>query len=182
MWWNWWVMEFSAALSLIRKIPDFPKTGIIFQDITPVLSNAGAFAVVISEMSKSVDGIDLVAGIEARGFILAAALASHSNKGFVPFRKSGKLPFTTYGKKYGLEYGDDEIEVHVDAFRDGQSVLIVDDVLATGGTLLAAIALAHRCGAVVDKVLVLLEIDFLDGRSKIIERYPDIEVIALAHV
>lgn len=175
-------MEFSDALSLIRKVPDFPKTGIIFQDITPALSNPDAFAVIISEMSKSISEVDVVAGIEARGFILAAALASHSKKGFVPFRKSGKLPYETYGEKYGLEYGDDEIEVHIDAFISGGSVLIIDDVLATGGTLLAAITLAKRCGAKVDKVLVLLEIDFLEGRKKIASQYPDIEVVALAHV
>lgn len=175
-------MEFSDALSLIRKVPDFPKTGIIFQDITPVLSNPDAFAAIVSEMSKSISEVDVVAGIEARGFILAAALANHSKKGFVPFRKSGKLPYETYGEKYGLEYGDDEIEVHIDAFNSGGTVLIIDDVLATGGTLLAAIALAKKCGAKVEKVLVLLEIDFLEGRQKIVDQHPDIEVIALAHV
>ena len=175
-------MEFSDALSLIRKVPDFPKPGILFQDITPVLSNADAFGAVIAEMSKSTATVDVIAGIEARGFILAAALANHSDKGFVPFRKSGKLPYKTYGEKYGLEYGDDEIEVHIDAFSDGQSVLIIDDVLATGGTLLAAIALAQKCGAVVEKVLILLEIDFLEGRKKIAEQHPNIEVVALAHV
>jgi len=175
-------MDFLDALALIRKIPDFPKLGIIFQDITPVLANADAFGAVISEMSKSASEVDVVAGIEARGFIFAAALANHCDKGFVPFRKSGKLPYQTYGEKYGLEYGDDEIEVHTDSFRKGESVLIIDDVLATGGTLLAAIALAQKCGAVVDKVLVLLEIDFLEGRSKIANLYPDIEVVALAHV
>ena len=174
-------MEFVNALALIRLIPDFPKPGIIFQDITPLLANPDAFTSVISEMTKSLQDVDVVAGIEARGFILAAALAGSSKKAFVPFRKSGKLPFQTHGEKYGLEYGDDEIEVHVDAFEPGQRVLIIDDVLATGGTLLAAIALARRCGAVVDKVLVLLEIDFLSGREKISALYPDIEVIALAH-
>ena len=137
-------MEFSSALELIRKIPDFPKPGILFQDITPVLANSDAFTAVIKEMAKSLPNVDVVAGIEARGFILAAALAGASAKGFVPFRKSGKLPHQTHGEKYGLEYGDDEIEVHIDAFTSGQKVLIIDDVLATGGTLLAAIALARR--------------------------------------
>jgi adenine phosphoribosyltransferase len=174
-------MEFSHALELIRKIPDFPKPGILFQDITPVLANSEAFAAVVKEMAKSAQNIDVVAGIEARGFILAAALAGASEKGFVPFRKSGKLPHDTHGEKYGLEYGDDEIEVHIDAFESGQKVLIIDDVLATGGTLLAAIALARRCGAIVEKVLVLLEIDFLEGRKRISEIYPEIEIIALAH-
>ena len=175
-------MEFSSALELIRKIPDFPKPGILFQDITPVLANSDAFTAVIKEMAKSLPNVDVVAGIEARGFILAAALAGASAKGFVPFRKSGKLPHSTHGEKYGLEYGDDEIEVHIDAFTSGQKVLIIDDVLATGGTLLAAIALAQRCDAIVEKVLVLLEIDFLEGRQKIAELHPEIEVIALAHV
>jgi adenine phosphoribosyltransferase len=92
------------------------------------------------------------------------------------------LPYQTHGEKYGLEYGEDKLEVHVDAFTPGQRVLIIDDVLATGGTLLAAIALARGCGAVVDRVLVLLEIDFLEGRSKIKERFPEIEIITLAHV
>ena len=97
-------MEFSHALELIRKIPDFPKPGIIFQDITPVLANPEAFTAVINEMAKSLPNVDVVAGIEARGFILAAALAGTSEKGFVPFRKSGKLPHHTHGEKYGLEY------------------------------------------------------------------------------
>ena len=175
-------MEFSSALELIRKIPDFPKPGILFQDITPVLANSDAFAAVVKEMATSLPNIDVVAGIEARGFILAAALAGASEKGFVPFRKSGKLPHQTHGEKYGLEYGDDEIEVHIDAFSAAQRVLIIDDVLATGGTLLAAIALARRCGAIVPKVLVLIEIDFLEGRKRISEIYPEIEIIALAHV
>lgn len=174
-------MEFSSALELIRKIPDFPKPGILFQDITPVLANSDAFTAVIKEMAKSLPNVDVVAGIEARGFILAAALAGASAKGFVPFRKSGKLPHQTHGEKYGLEYGDDEIEVHIDAFTSGQKVLIIDDVLATGGTLLAAIALARRGDAIVEKVLVLLEIDFLAGRKRIAEIYPEIEIIALAH-
>ncbi len=103
------MMEFTSALALIRKIPDFPKPGIVFLDITPVLANSDAFAAVIKEMSKSLPNVDVVAGIEARGFILAAALAGTSEKGFVPFRKSGKLPHQTHGEKYGLEYGDDEI-------------------------------------------------------------------------
>jgi adenine phosphoribosyltransferase len=175
-------MEFANALNLIRKVPDFPKPGILFQDITPLLANPEALVAVINEMTKSLPNVDVVAGIEARGFILAAALAGASEKGFVPFRKSGKLPHQTHGEKYGLEYGDDEIEVHIDAFQPRQKVLIIDDVLATGGTLLAAIALARRCDATVEKVLVLLEIDFLEGRKKIADLYPEIEIISLAHV
>ena len=175
-------MEFISALELIRKVPDFPKPGVLFQDITPLLANSDALAAVIKEMAKSLNNVDVIAGIEARGFILAAALAGVTEKGFVPFRKSGKLPYQTHGEKYGLEYGDDEIEVHIDAFSSAQTVLIIDDVLATGGTLLAAIALARRCGAIVQKVSVLIEIDFLEGRKRISEIYPEIEIIALAHV
>ena len=174
-------MDFNSALKLIREIPDFPKPGILFLDITPVLSDASAFSAVISEMEKSSNQIDVIAGIEARGFILAAALSARTEKGFVPFRKSGKLPHTTFGAKYGLEYGDDEIEVHIDSFQSGERVLIVDDVLATGGTLIAAIELARKCGAIVNKVMVLFEIDFLEGRKRINELYPDIEIITLAH-
>jgi len=174
-------MNFNDALKLTREIPDFPKPGILFLDITPVLSNASAFAAVVAEMQKSLDGADVIAGIEARGFILAAALAARSAKGFVPFRKSGKLPHQTYGAKYGLEYGDDELELHIDAFEPGQRVLIIDDVLATGGTLIAAIELALRCGAKVEKILVLFEIDFLAGRKKVLELYPDIQIISLVH-
>jgi adenine phosphoribosyltransferase len=174
-------MNFNDALKLTREIPDFPKPGILFLDITPVLSNASAFAAVVAEMQKSLDGADVIAGIEARGFILAAALAARSGKGFVPFRKSGKLPHQTYGAKYGLEYGDDELELHIAAFEPGQRVLIIDDVLATGGTLIAAIELALRCGAKVEKILVLFEIDFLAGRKKVQEKYPDIQIISLVH-
>jgi adenine phosphoribosyltransferase len=175
-------MEFKDALKMAREIPDFPKPGILFLDITPILSDAAAFSAVIEQMAKSLEAVDICAGIEARGFILAAALAAHSEKGFVPFRKSGKLPHQTYSAKYGLEYGADELELHIDAFSTDDRVLIIDDVLATGGTLIAAIELARKCGASVKKVLVLLELDFLEGRKKILEKYPDIEIVALAHV
>lgn len=174
-------MEFSNALKLIREVPDFPKAGILFQDITPVLADSSAFASVIAEMGKYSMDVDVLAGIEARGFILAAALAGSSGKSFVPFRKSGKLPHQTYQESYGLEYGDDKIEVHIDAFAKGEKVIIIDDVLATGGTLLAAIALAHRCGAIVERILVLMEIEFLAGRKRINDLYPEIEIISLVH-
>ena len=172
-------MNLQGALSLIRQIPDYPKPGILFQDITPMLANADAFNVVLNEMSQYSSQAQVVAGIEARGFIFGSALAAHTNRSFVPIRKSGKLPFDTHSAKYGLEYGNDEIEIHVDAFAPGQRVLIVDDVLATGGTLLAAIDLSIKCGAIIEGVLVLMELEFLNGRRLILEKYPHITIDAL---
>jgi adenine phosphoribosyltransferase len=172
-------MNLQGALSLIRQIPDYPKPGILFQDITPMLANADAFKVVLDEMSQYSSQAQVVAGIEARGFIFGSALAAHTNRSFVPIRKSGKLPFDTHSAKYGLEYGNDEIEIHVDAFIPGQRVVIVDDVLATGGTLLAAIDLAIEGGAEIEGVLVLMELEFLNGRKLILEKYPQITIDTL---
>lgn len=172
-------MNLEDALSLIRDIPDYPKPGILFKDITPLLANPAAYSTVIKAFAAKIDDVDVVAGIEARGFIFAAAIALEKNAGFVPFRKSGKLPFETIGAKYGLEYGEDEIEVHVDAFANGKSVVIVDDVLATGGTLAAALKLAERSGAVVKSVLVLFEISGLGGRELLAKRFPKIEIKSL---
>ena len=175
-------MNLQGALSLIRQIPDYPKPGILFQDVTPMLANAQAFKVVIDEMSQHCKQAEVIAGIEARGFIFGSALAAHTDRSFVPIRKSGKLPFQTHSAKYGLEYGSDEIEVHTDAFLPLQRVLIVDDVLATGGTLLAAIELSKKCGAQVAGILVLMELGFLEGRQLITERHPEIEIISLVKV
>lgn len=172
-------MKLADALALIRDIPDYPKPGILFKDITPLLADAAAFEAVINAFAVQVDKVDLIAGIEARGFIFAAAIAQAKGAGFVPFRKSGKLPFETIGAKYGLEYGEDEIEVHVDAFSDGKSVVIIDDVLATGGTISAALELAHRSGAKVQSVQVLFEITSLGGRDLIAKRFPNIEIKSL---
>ena len=175
-------MNLQGALSLIRQIPDYPKPGILFQDITPMLADASAFRTILDEMARYGKDAEVVAGIEARGFIFGSALAAHTEKSFIPIRKSGKLPFKTISAKYGLEYGEDEIEVHVDAFLPNQKVLIVDDVLATGGTLLAAIELSQKCGAHVTGVLVLMELSFLDGRKLIADKYPEIEVTSLVSV
>jgi adenine phosphoribosyltransferase len=175
-------MDLHGALSLVREIPDYPKPGILFQDITPMLANAQAFNLILKEMSKNCVGAEVIAGIEARGFIFGSALAAHNELSFVPIRKSGKLPYQTISEKYGLEYGSDEIEVHVDAFLLNQKVLIVDDVLATGGTLLAAIELTKRCGAEVAGVLVLMELGFLEGRKFILEKYPDLPITSLVTV
>jgi adenine phosphoribosyltransferase len=179
MWWNWIVMKLADALTLIRDIPDYPKPGILFKDITPLLADSAAFASVISAFADLVETPEIIAGIEARGFIFAAALAIETNSGFVPFRKSGKLPFETIGAKYGLEYGSDEIEVHVDAFSGSKQIVIIDDVLATGGTICAAIELAERSGAVIESVLVLFEIAGLGGRELIAQKYPNVSVKAL---
>ena len=172
-------MKIEQALSLIRTIPDYPKPGILFQDITPVLSNPEAFNVVVRALAEVDPDSSVVAGIEARGFIFASAIAVARGCGFVPIRKKGKLPFTTYSKQYGLEYGVDEIEIHIDAFEPGSKVLLVDDVLATGGTLVAAIELVKQAGGTVTAIAVLSEITFLGGRQRIAEHSPEVSIHAL---
>jgi adenine phosphoribosyltransferase len=190
----------------IRDIPDYPQPGIVFKDITPLLADGDAFAAVVSAMAEGsgagegglgqgvgglgqgvgglgqgVGGlgrIDKVVGIEARGFILAAPVACCLRAGFVPVRKQGKLPAETLAESYQLEYGTATVEVHVDAFRPGDRVLIVDDVLATGGTAAASVRLVRRSGAEVVAVSVLLELGFLGGRAKL----PDVEVRSLLAV
>ena len=153
--------------NMIRDIPDYPKPGILFKDITPLLADAAALRSVVAALGTGFGPIDTVTGIEARGFILAAPVACHLGAGFVPVRKQGKLPAATYAESYQLEYGTATIEVHTDAFRPGQRVLIVDDVLATGGTARAATALVRRSGAEVAGVSVLLELAALNGRAKL---------------
>jgi adenine phosphoribosyltransferase len=159
----------------IRDIPDYPRPGIVFKDITPLLADGAAFAAVVSALAAGHGHIDKVAGVEARGFILAAPVACALGAGFVPVRKEGKLPGPTYAQSYQLEYGTATIEVHTDAFGPGERVLIIDDVLATGGTACATAELVRRCGAQVVAVSVLLELGFLDGRAKL----PDLDVRSL---
>ena len=160
--------ELSALiLSRIRDIPDYPQPGVMFKDITPLLADGPAFAAVIDALAAGHGAIDKVAGIEARGFILAAPVATRLGCGFVPVRKAGKLPAQTYREDYQLEYGTATIEVHTDAFDPGDQVLIVDDVLATGGTALATADLVRRAGATVAGVVVLLELAFLNGRVRL---------------
>jgi adenine phosphoribosyltransferase len=152
----------------IREVPDYPTPGILFKDITPLLADGEAFAQVVEGFAEPVRGlVDVVVGIEARGFILAAPVAVALGTGFVPIRKAGKLPHTTLGASYALEYGTAEIEVHADAIRPGQRVLVVDDVLATGGTAEAACALVERVGGTVAGFSVLLELTFLGGRDRL---------------
>ena len=157
----------------IRDVPDYPSPGIVFKDITPLLADGAAFGSVIdgfaSQAAKAAR-VDIVVGIEARGFILAAPVAIALGAGFVPVRKRGKLPYTTVGAAYALEYGTAEIELHADGIRPGQRVLIVDDVLATGGTAAAACQLVEQVGGLVTAVAVLLELSFLEGRQKLTGR------------
>lgn len=154
--------------SLLREIPDFPKPGIFFKDITPVLADAQAFAAAIEDMAAPWRAAPPAAflGIESRGFIFAAALAQALGTGFVPVRKPGKLPGRTVQHAYALEYGQDRLEIHTDALPPGASVVLVDDVLATGGTLAAGLALARAQGASVLGAAVLVELPALGGRAR----------------
>ncbi len=160
----------------VRDVPGFPQPGITFRDITPLLAHKELFREVIDLMSRgwSDRRPDLVAAIEARGFIPGAAIAVKLNAGFVPIRKTGKLPWTTLGEAYQLEYGTDQLQVHSDAVEPGQKVLIVDDVLATGGTAAAAVRLIRKLGGEVIGVQVLIELKDLGGRT----RLSDVEVIS----
>lgn len=153
----------------VRDVPDYPQKGIIFRDITPLLGEKNIFREVVDLMSKAwmANPPDLVAAIEARGFIPGAAIAVKLGAGFVPIRKTGKLPWTTVMESYELEYGTDQLEVHSDAVQPGQRVLIVDDVLATGGTSSAAVRLMRKLGAEVVGVQVLIELSYLDGRQRL---------------
>jgi adenine phosphoribosyltransferase len=153
----------------IRHVPDFPKPGILFYDITTLLSDAQGFSDVIGALAAPFahEKIDHVVGIESRGFILGAAVANQLRTGFVPIRKPGKLPSKTHREDYALEYGFDGLEIHQDAVSNGQRVLIVDDVLATGGTAKAAAALVRRIGGVVVGVAFLIELTALQGRGKL---------------
>jgi adenine phosphoribosyltransferase len=153
----------------IRNVPDFPKAGIQFKDITPVLADARLFhgAIELLTANFKPGDIDAVVGIDARGFIFAAAAAIRLNAGFVPVRKKGKLPYQTIEEDYALEYGQATVAMHVDALKPGARVLLVDDLLATGGTAAAAISLVRKLGAQILEVGFLIELKFLDGRSKL---------------
>ena len=153
----------------IRDIPDFPKKGIIFHDITPLLQNAEAFMAAIERMAEMLNGreIDYLVGIESRGFIFASALAIKLRTGLVIVRKPGKLPWETVRETYALEYGSDSLEIHADAFANGARVIVLDDVLATGGTARAKVDLVERLGGVVVGALFVIELTFLDGRERL---------------
>ncbi len=161
----------SQAVNLrayIRDVPDFPKPGIVFKDITPLLADGDAFSAAISELSCFVpQGVDAVVGIESRGFIFGAALAQQMGLGMVPVRKPGKLPADVHGVDYELEYGMDRLEIHRDALSEGHRVVIVDDLLATGGTAKATVDLVEALGARVAACLFVIELGFLHGRDRL---------------
>ncbi|WP_040502826.1 adenine phosphoribosyltransferase [Idiomarina xiamenensis] len=163
----------DKALTLIAdnigRIDDYPKPGIIFRDITPLLAHAEAFAACIDVLAQRYreQGITQVCGIEARGFIFASALAYRIGAGFVPLRKPGKLPRQTYSRQYALEYGDDELQVHRDALTTADKVVVIDDLLATGGTALAAAQLVQDCGAQLQELAFIITLNDLPGVSKL---------------
>ena len=159
-------MDFTQV---IRTIPDYPKPGIMFRDITTLLGNPRAFRRAVDEMVQPYAGVrvDKVAGLEARGFILGGAVAHQLSTGFVPIRKKNKLPFTTIGEDYDLEYGQDRVEIHIDAIRPGDNVLLVDDLIATGGTALAGIRLMERAGAKIIGCSFVIDLPELGGAGKL---------------
>jgi adenine phosphoribosyltransferase len=154
---------------LVRDVPDFPQPGVVFKDISPLLANHAGFSMVVEALAESGRGagVDKVVGIEARGFILGAPVALALGAGFVPVRKEGKLPGETHTVSYDLEYGSAVLEVHADGIRPGERVLIVDDVLATGGTAAATRTLVEICGGEVAGIVVLMEVGFLNGRDQL---------------
>jgi len=154
---------------LVRLVPDFPEPGVLFRDITPLLADADAFAGTCDALAALVDGpVDLVAGMEARGFLLAAPVAVRLGAGLIPVRKAGKLPGPSASESYSLEYGDATIELHPSTVPAGARVLVIDDVLATGGTAAATVRLLERCGAQVAGVAFLVEIEALGGRAQLV--------------
>ena len=159
--------------TLVRDVPDFPEPGVVFKDIAPLLGDHTGVSLVVDALAaagREPDGtpsVDKVVGIEARGFILAAPVALRLGVGFVPVRKAGKLPGATYSQAYALEYGEATLEIHQDAFAAGDRVLVIDDVLATGGTVNATSTLVERGGGSVAAVAVLIELGFLSGRDKL---------------
>ncbi len=163
--------------SLIREVPDYPKPGVLFYDLTTLLKDKQGFHLLVSRLCDHYRGkqIDLVTGIEARGFIFGPALAYALGAGFIPARKPNKLPSRTASVTYALEYGSDSLEVHVDAVRPGQTVLVCDDLLATGGTAAAAVKLLRQLGAQITGAAFAVELTFLNGRAKL----PDVDVFSL---
>ncbi|QUH31197.1 adenine phosphoribosyltransferase [Vallitalea guaymasensis] len=155
--------------TLIREVPDFPKEGILFYDITTILQNPEGLKASIDQIQVKLEGIefDYIVGPESRGFIFGVPVAYNTGKGFLPIRKAGKLPYKTKSKEYALEYGTATIEMHIDAIKPGDKVVIIDDLLATGGTSKATVELIESLGGEVVKLVYLIELDFLKGRDKL---------------
>jgi adenine phosphoribosyltransferase len=155
--------------ALIRDVPDFPKPGIVFKDFTPLLADPKGLALAVELMANPYRGagIEVVVGAESRGFIFGTAIAQALSAGFVPIRKPGKLPRPVFGVDYALEYGRDRLEIHADGIRRGERALLVDDLLATGGTLVACVDLLRQCGAQIAGISVLIELEFLKGRDRL---------------
>jgi len=172
-------MENLLAERLIRDVPDFPRKGIVFKDITPVVQDYSALKQVVEKMTEWGSGrnVEAVVGIEARGFIFGAPLALALGVGFVPLRKLGKLPHKRVSEEYSLEYGTNTVEIHADSLQRGQRVVIVDDLLATGGTAAAAGRLVERVGGVIAGYCFMIELDFLEGRAALAKH----EVLSLIH-
>lgn len=169
----------KTVADYIRTIPDFPEEGILFRDITTVMQDPDGLHLAISEMQKALEGVDfdVIAGAESRGFIFGVPLAYNLHKSFVPIRKAGKLPCETVSKEYALEYGTATIEMHKDSIKPGQKVVLVDDLIATGGTIKAAAELVEELGGEVVKILFLLELKGLNGRE-VLKDYDVVSVVA----
>jgi adenine phosphoribosyltransferase len=171
----------KIIVDAIREIPDFPKPGIIFKDISTILNNAEAFGLLMDHLKERYKdaNLDFIAGIDARGFIFGAALARDLGVGFVPIRKKGKLPYTTISEKYSLEYGFDEVEIHIDAFRgiENARVLLIDDLIATGGTAFAAANLIEKSGGKCVESCFVMSLNFLGGSDKLRELAPVYSVL-----
>ena len=163
----------------VRVIPDFPKAGIQFRDLTPLLADGEAFQATTAALAERAGEFDLIAGVEARGFLFGAALAQLTGKGLVIVRKPGKLPAATIGHDYDLEYGTDRLELHADAVAPGTRVLLVDDVLATGGTAEAAVILLRKAGGIVERALFVMELDGLPGAERL--QAQGVEPVSLLH-
>jgi adenine phosphoribosyltransferase len=174
-------MDRDGVSALIAEIADYPLPGVVFKDVTPISGDPEAALWVNQEIAQHFanSGITRIVGVEARGFILGASLAAHMHLGFVPIRKSGKLPRETYRAEYELEYGSDSVEIHRDALNSNDRVIIVDDVLATGGTACAAIELIQECGARVVGIAILLDLAFLGGSAKVAKLDSGIDVFAV---
>jgi adenine phosphoribosyltransferase len=172
-------MKAEELRDCVRDIPDFPKAGVVFKDITPLLSNTDAFRSTVDLIAQHFEGEDIarVLGVEARGFIIAAPVAYKFGAAFVPVRKAGKLPWEIEREEYELEYGTDLLEIHRDAVEPGDPVVIVDDVLATGGTAAATARLVEKLGGVVAGLAFVIELEFLGGRSKL-EGYDVLSLIS----